>query len=167
MRKTKLSLLTALVLSSVLLVGAGTKSYTFDKDYKTMYEDLQKEGRLDNKETSLVSSWCNTIIKDNVTWACMDEEYKSYQVNIKTDYVAEDLMDIMKDLTDNVSYLNANPLKDFYSTETIYVKYLGKDGDELVEFVVTKKDSDFMIGTYTINLQYLDTFNEVLKKNGL
>ena len=167
MRKTKLSLLTALVLSSVLLIGAGTKSYTFDKDYKTMYEDLQKEGRLDNKETALVSSWCNTIIKDNVTWACMDEEYKSYQVNIKTDYAAEDLVDIMKDLTENVSYLNANPLKDGYSAETIYVKYIGKDGDELVEFIITKKDSDFMVGAYTINIQYLDTFNEVLQKNGM
>lgn len=168
MSKTKLSLLIVLVLSCAMICGMGKKesdTYTFDKDYKTMYEELMVKGRLDNKETAFVSAWCKDIVEGDVTWACMDEDYTTYQVNIKTDYTPQDIEYItLTDLVNNVKYLNLSPLKDSFSVKTIYVKYIGADEEVLAEFVISRGNDVFTIETYMVNVKYLEVYNDILSR---
>lgn len=168
MIKSKLLLITACVTSFVFICGMGSKeseTYTFDKDYKTMYEDAIKEGRLDNKETAFISAWCKNYFDGSVTWACMDDDYETYQINFITEYGPSDFKEIINDLAEKEYSLNQSPFKDLTSVNTICLKYMDNDGIPLAEFIIAKENGKFSTSSYLMNAEYVEIFDKALAGN--
>lgn len=146
----------------ICLSGCGSPAQVNDAALKTDTSAVEMS-TLDEKgidfTNSWISSWCETIIKKDCSFAAMASDYTVYQVIVKTDYTAYDYKDLSKDIAYAVSLLNRSSLKDDVPVTTIYIKCLGSDGTPIVEYVAERNklnNDSFEVNTFMINIAYED-----------
>lgn len=156
MSKVRVALLTAFLTACVFVCCTGLQLSAAGQ---------KTESKAHIEGASFIGGFCNTIIKDECSWACMKDDDTVYQINITTDYTPYDLKEILlTDLPGKTYYLNASPFKDLCPVKTIYIKYLNKDSEVLVETELSrdKQDGSFDLSSYSVNVNYLDIYSSVL-----
>lgn len=154
MSKVRVALLTAFLTACVFVCCTGLQLSAAGQ--KT---DTKIDG------DSAISSFCNTIIKDECTWARMKDDGSVYQINIITDYTPYDIKEILlTDCVDKAYFLNASAFRDHEPMKKIYLKYLNKDEEVLVEIEFSRSDTEskYEFSSYSVNTNYLKIYNSVL-----
>jgi len=154
MSKHRVALLTTLIAACIFICCTG-----INLSAASQKTDAKIDG------DSAISSFCNTIIKDECTWARMKDDGSVYQINIITDYTPYDIKEILlTDCVDKAYFLNASAFRDLEPMKKIYLKYLNKDEEVLVEIEFSRSDTEskYEFSSYSVNTNYLKIYNSVL-----
>lgn len=156
MSKVRVALLTAFMTACVFICCTGLNSLAAG-------QKTESKAHIDG--ASFIGAFCNTIIKDECSWACMKDDGSVYQINIITDYTPYDIKEILlTDCVDKAYFLNSSAFRDLVPVKKIYLKYLNKDEEVLAEVEFSRSDAASMyeFSSYSVNTNYIDIYNRIL-----